>query len=366
MKKGICLLLIGCILFSWTAVLAGEPVTMEVRKDFTIQFEGIPFTAFDVNGKIAPPLYRDGTTYLPVRALANLAGGTVEWDGAAREIRIFNTMNIPCVFQKGLDEFLFSENKITASIEREVRLFYQNKEYVPKDVNGTIVPPVIADGTTYLPVRSVCEMAGMQVEWDEENKVISLFIPENMGRTNVYCQYIMERPGVGVFIPAVYTESAQNLNNKIALEFMDDIEKTENAAEETGRFITFEVYRHNGYLSIVVQKTLHDSSQGYQHYYNIYHYDEQKGEELTAKEYREHLELTKEELLIEAEQVYAETFENTVKLNPDWTHNIKGDREEPEMYQDNSGQLWLKIEGTDGKTVWEDCIPVTGGNFNGT
>lgn len=365
MKKGIGAVLLLTLLFVNVPAAAGEEAVFEVRNDFTVLFEGIPFTAYDINGKKVPPLYRGGTTYLPVRALAKLAGGTVAWDGGAREIRIKNTMKIPCVFAEGTKEALFSENEITGSIERNVKVFYNNEEFVPRDVNGTAIPPMIADGTTYLPVRAVCEMAGMQVQWNGEKKEISLYIPENMGRTNVYCQYAIERPGAGVFIPAVYseTEGAGKLNRQILSDYSEDLHKAENPAVEEERYLTFEIYRHKGYFSIVVQKTLADSSQNYQHFYKIYHYDEENGREILPEEFLQRQNLSKTELLDSVSKVLDKTFEGKVKIEDTWAGS---ETMIPQIYADDTGSIWMITHCTDGTAVWEDLIPVTGGQTDGT
>ena len=62
---------------------------------------------------------------------------------------------------------------LAASVTKQITAYYNDiKIYVdgslitPKDVNGNIVDPFIADGTTYLPVRAVGEALGKTVEWD--------------------------------------------------------------------------------------------------------------------------------------------------------------------------------------------------------
>ncbi|NGP44977.1 copper amine oxidase N-terminal domain-containing protein [Bacillaceae bacterium SIJ1] len=44
--------------------------------------------------------------------------------------------------------------------------------WVPQNEEGKEVAPVMIDGTSYLPVKSVIEATGGQVEWDEEKKTI--------------------------------------------------------------------------------------------------------------------------------------------------------------------------------------------------
>ena len=56
MKKGIGAVLLLTLLFVNVPAAAGEEAVFEVRNDFTVLFEGIPFTAYDINGKKVPPL----------------------------------------------------------------------------------------------------------------------------------------------------------------------------------------------------------------------------------------------------------------------------------------------------------------------
>lgn len=44
----------------------------------------------------------------------------------------------------------------------------------PADANGRPVEPLIVDGTTYLPVRSVAEACGYDVEWNQEEMTVEL------------------------------------------------------------------------------------------------------------------------------------------------------------------------------------------------
>ena len=43
-----------------------------------------------------------------------------------------------------------------------------------KDANGGAVQPVMIDGNTYLPVRSVSEALGLEVNWDRTSREVQL------------------------------------------------------------------------------------------------------------------------------------------------------------------------------------------------
>ena len=56
--------------------------------DITFTFRGEVQTLRDINGNIVHPLVYNGTTYLPVRAIAELVGEPVDWDAATRTVHL--------------------------------------------------------------------------------------------------------------------------------------------------------------------------------------------------------------------------------------------------------------------------------------
>ena len=56
--------------------------------DIKITLDGKGITPTDANGNTVEPFAVDGTTYLPVRAVANALGLGVEWDGATQTVKL--------------------------------------------------------------------------------------------------------------------------------------------------------------------------------------------------------------------------------------------------------------------------------------
>ena len=54
-----------------------------------------------------------------------------------------------------------------------------------RDSNGTKVEPFIYNGTTYLPLRSTADLAGMGVTWDGNTKSVYLWDEVSAGDTNL-------------------------------------------------------------------------------------------------------------------------------------------------------------------------------------
>ena len=63
-------------------------VTVEMRPNVTILVDGVERTFYNVQGQEVHPLYYQGTHYLPVRAIGELMGKEVSWNGATRTITL--------------------------------------------------------------------------------------------------------------------------------------------------------------------------------------------------------------------------------------------------------------------------------------
>ncbi len=68
------------------ALAAGR--TISVDDGIAVTINGVPFTPKDVNGKEVPLFLYEGTTYAPVRAFAEAAGLSVDYDAEAYTARI--------------------------------------------------------------------------------------------------------------------------------------------------------------------------------------------------------------------------------------------------------------------------------------
>lgn len=84
-------LVLSLTLILGVAAAAAGTVTKTITAnymDIKLVVNGTAVTPKDANGNIVEPFACDGTTYLPVRALANALGQDVEWDGETNTIYI--------------------------------------------------------------------------------------------------------------------------------------------------------------------------------------------------------------------------------------------------------------------------------------
>lgn len=128
----------------------------------TIILDGEELVPKDVSGNIVRPLLEKGTTYLPVRAVAEALNIDIAWDDATKS-----------VFINGAPEKAEKTDNVNV---------YINGEFIlPMDVNGNVVNPILKDGTTYLPVRAIAEAFNKEVSWEQETHTVILTTPEVKG-----------------------------------------------------------------------------------------------------------------------------------------------------------------------------------------
>lgn len=99
----------SCILafFSIAILLCGVVSAKNVVK---IVIDGIEITPRDADGKRVDPIIIDGTTYLPVRAVAQALGKEVDWDGETKTVYILSSPIDYTQFEKETEIFQTSIN----------------------------------------------------------------------------------------------------------------------------------------------------------------------------------------------------------------------------------------------------------------
>jgi len=74
---------------SYGVYAVSENRTAELAfRDIKITLNGEEFTPKDANGKTVEPFIIDGTTYLPVRGVAEALGLLVEWEGSTFTVKL--------------------------------------------------------------------------------------------------------------------------------------------------------------------------------------------------------------------------------------------------------------------------------------
>ena len=147
MKKLLAILL--------TLIMALTALPVMAEDNVTVMLDGNVIDCRNAAGVEVPPILVNGTTYLPVRAIANALNLEVAWDDATKSVFI----NGVSVLAKKTDV---------------INIFINGGKFIAKDANGNVVNPILKDGTTYLPVRAIGEAFDKEVAWDGATRTVTL------------------------------------------------------------------------------------------------------------------------------------------------------------------------------------------------
>ncbi len=145
MKKIVSLVL--CLSIIATAFLGVFHVSAASENEITVRIDG-QNVEFDV-----PPLLMNNRTMVPLRAIFEALGATVEWNADARTVTsskgnttIVLTINSPTMYVNGAEVLLDS-------------------------------PACLANNRTFVPVRAISEGFGTVVDWDSNTKTVMISSP---------------------------------------------------------------------------------------------------------------------------------------------------------------------------------------------
>ena len=109
----------------------------------------------DATGNTVEPFVYNGTTYLPVRAVAAALNIDVSWDGLTSTVFLKSKNTIPTSAPTTVPEDKAGYTKTIDISYSDIKININGYVIEPKDVNGNLVEPFISNGTTYLPIRAL-------------------------------------------------------------------------------------------------------------------------------------------------------------------------------------------------------------------
>ncbi len=151
MKKSKILAVIAsaAVLASINAVLA------DTQSELVLQINNPIMTVNGVEKEIDPgmgtsPVILNDRTLLPIRAVIEEIGGTVDWNGAAQEVTL----------KYGQDEIRLTIDSTTAHLNNEVQTLD--------------TAPTIINDRTMLPIRFIAESFDFDVDWDGTTQTVTI------------------------------------------------------------------------------------------------------------------------------------------------------------------------------------------------
>ncbi len=100
-----------------------------------------------------------------------------------KKIRITILASV-CMFCVGVAAFGASlSTEIKAVLSKEIKIRYSRVVQEMKDANGNSVYPIIYNGTTYIPVRSVSNMLDIPINWDADTKTVIIGTEEKQPKS---------------------------------------------------------------------------------------------------------------------------------------------------------------------------------------
>lgn len=172
MKRTFFLLALLILALSVQVFAAEKNLTAEIT-DITVNLNGAPIDLLDAKGNTVDVLIVEGTSYLPVRAIANALGVNVIWDESTRNIALnSNKPTDPIV--KISNNSSYKNGQTTNATTTDITLDINHNRIALTDANNNPIDVLIVDGASYLPVRSVASALNLTVNWDSATRTINL------------------------------------------------------------------------------------------------------------------------------------------------------------------------------------------------
>lgn len=145
---GITVLMVTCLCVGAMAAGGLEQIQAYLNRDITIKLDGQTQTMYDAKGNRVYPISYNGTTYVPIRAVSNMLGIDVEWDGANNSVLLGKTdtakdfiEELEPYYTKGVYRYTVKDAKPRTIAGKDystymVRLFGNNSYCAKYDLGG--------------------------------------------------------------------------------------------------------------------------------------------------------------------------------------------------------------------------------------
>ncbi|MDR3766990.1 MAG: copper amine oxidase N-terminal domain-containing protein [Butyricicoccus sp.] len=135
--------------------------------------EGTPVQCVDAKGAAMPFLEYQGSVYVTLRSVGQWMGKEVGWDAATQTVLLSGEREPET---QASTTYAPEQGSLTIEPAPEVKIQVDGQVRSFTGADGKPVYPLLYRDTTYLPVRAVGELLGLEVEWSQEGAVESVRI----------------------------------------------------------------------------------------------------------------------------------------------------------------------------------------------
>lgn len=176
-------------IFSVVFLILLYPLTANASCHIVI--DGTELICHDSSGSVIEPFVQDGTTYVPVRAIAEAFDTTVTWDQETKTVHL-------------------GEKSGTPQLNEYINIYFDGAEFICLDANGSVVYPILKDSTTYLPIRGIGQLFGKEISWDNLTRTATLTTPPSSDAIDYLTDSVTNTenfPGLNVLVAVDATMS---------------------------------------------------------------------------------------------------------------------------------------------------------------
>lgn len=268
MKRILPLALGGAMLLSLSVPAMATNATKNAwvnYSDVKIVADGAPIVprAGGDSGAAVEPFVWNGTTYLPLRAAAAALGITVGWDGATSTISL--TTGGKRIAPVGTP-VTHNKNQTIAIEYHDIKVTLDGKPVELKDATGKTIEPFTYNGTTYLPVRAVANLLGVNVKWDGDTNTIYLGEAKYFEQSKVTYSdgtrvvYTYDEDGCMLTSETRYTVDGVESCDRTVYTYNSQHQLVKSVDEYDGSVSSTTTYTYNAKGQLVSEKTDYSDS----------------------------------------------------------------------------------------------------------
>lgn len=166
MKKCLVSFFVGCLVAGCigTAVAASstQPINAEVNYGISVKYNNVAQNFTNAGGSPVYPIVYEGTTYLPVRAVANMLGLPVDWDQATQTVYLGEKEKTPVTgdmckkYSMSYHDVAVTSDKSELVVDGQAYNFgiVAKRQNLP--VSDSVIATIKSTGHSKLVVKAVC------------------------------------------------------------------------------------------------------------------------------------------------------------------------------------------------------------------